>query len=107
MMCGAVTFFISENIFFAILSARILLGFGFGSSSISTVFYISEISSPKIRAHCMLFQHLCLTFGMFLHSVANSFGVALLCIILISVSFPIGYYTMKESHVFLMMNGEF
>ncbi|XP_070504698.1 uncharacterized protein [Chironomus tepperi] len=108
MVSGGVIFFLFEDIYYTILTTRILTGFAFGSSHISSLFYIAEISSKEIRAKLVLFQHLCLTIGMFLHAISDAFdvlfGMGIFLVVITCASFPIGYYTMKESHVFLILN---
>lgn len=108
MVSGGVIFFLFEDIYYTILTTRILTGFAFGSSYISSLFYIAEIASKEIRAKLVLFQHLCLTFGMFLHAISDAFDVLFeigtFLVVITCLSFPIGYYTMLESHLFLILN---
>lgn len=108
MVSGGIIFFLFEDIYYTILTTRILTGFAFGSTYISSLFYISEISSKETRAQFVLFQHLCLTIGMFLHAISDAFnahyGMGIGLVMISCLSFPIGYYTMKESHVYLILN---
>ncbi|KAL7015625.1 hypothetical protein ACKWTF_016559 [Chironomus riparius] len=110
MALGGVVFCLFEDIYYTILTSRILTGFAFGSSHISSLFYIGEISSKEKRAQLVLFQHLCLTVGMFLHSISDAFGIffgmGIFLVMLSCTSYPIGYYTMKDSHVFLILNNK-
>lgn len=108
MVTGGTIFFLFEDIYYTILTTRILIGFASGSNYISSLFYISEISSKEIRAQLVLFQHLCLTIGMFLHAISDAFdaqfGMGIGLVVISCLSFPIGYYTMKESPVYLILN---
>lgn len=57
----------------------------------------------------ILFQHLCLTIGMFLHALTLTstgidlkFAIGISLIILTTLSLPVGFFTMAESHVLLI-----
>lgn len=110
MAIGSIILIVFPGLYVGVVASRVVFGIGFGSSYITSIIYASEISSPKVRAHSMFSLHLFLTFGMFLFTVfclgtnltlalrvTGSFTLAITV-----VSFTLGYFTMKSSHIFMM-----
>lgn len=108
MFVASLIFMALPTNFFGVLGARLLAGFAFGCSYLTSLMYISEISFPAIRAQKLFLIHFSITFGMFLHSCFTASGIFLLTgsvsIALIVVSLPLGYKKMLPSPYYMMHN---
>lgn len=112
-LVASITLSMLPNNFITIVVSRTLFGLGFGSIYIISIMYASEISATKFRAKAIFTLHLSLTLGMFLFallvlSLAPDFDLILRLSAIVSLvcsvaSAAVGYFTMKTSHIFMMM----
>lgn len=108
MLIASIIFMALPTNYFGIFGARLLAGFAFGCSYLTSLMYISEISSPAVRTQNLFLLHFSITLGMFLHAVFTASGIFLLTgsvsIALILASLPLGYFKMLPSPFYLMTN---
>ena len=105
MIVSFLLIFLPTN-YFTVLCSRILAGFSFGCSYLTSLIYIAEISSPAIRAQNLFLTHLSVTLGLFLHASFTASQIFQLTgsvsIALLLISIPFGYFHMLPSPFYLM-----
>lgn len=109
MLISSVIFMALPTNFFATIGVRMLSGFSFGCSYLSSLMYASEISSPAVRIQNLYLVHFSITLGMFLHAAFVTSGIFYLMgsvsIALIVVSLPFIFFKTLPSPTYLMHRG--
>jgi MFS family permease len=98
--------------FLGLLLSRALFGLGFGSISLSSIIYTSEITSAELRARSIFSFQAFTTLGMLIFSIlclTRNFDFILRSTGIMSalfsvISLALGYFTMKTSHIFMLRN---
>lgn len=108
MFLASIIFMSLPTNYYGVFGARLLAGFAFGCSYLTSLMYISEISSPAIRVQNLFLIHISITLGMLLHACFTASGLFLLTgsvsIVLTALSVPIGYFWMLPSPHYMMQN---
>lgn len=109
MLLASVIFMTLPTNFYATLGVRLLSGFSFGCSYITSQMYASEISSPAIRIQNLFLIHFSITLGMFLHAAFTASGIfyfmGSFSIALMIIALPIIYTNVLSSPVCLIQRG--
>lgn len=111
MFSASLILIVLPNSYAGVVTSRSLFGLGFGSAYLAFIIYGSEITSPKVRAQMLFLLHFFITFGMFLFSflalwmrfttvmvITGSISISLNLI-----STAIGYFKLKSSHIFMII----
>lgn len=108
MLAASIIFMALPTNYFGIFGARLLAGFAFGCSYLTSLMYIAEISSPAVRAQNLFLVHISIVLGMLLHAIFTASGIFYLTgsvsIALVLVSLPLGFFKMLPSPFYLMQN---
>lgn len=111
MVVASIIWIAAPTAYAGVLTARLIFGYGFGSTYLAAIIYGSEISSPKVRAHFIFLLHFFLTLGMFLYGCGIVLTIQYkaqieimgsLSIALIIIAAVVGFFTLKASHIFLL-----